>query len=309
MRRRRYASYSPVVTDAVLQRFGVTSSDKIGHGGDATVYALGAHRVVRVLHSTNSPIARIAAFYDELAGQDPGFELPRVLEHGEIDGTAYSVDRLIPGRPLIDVLPELAGDRRQRALDSYLDSADAIGRLHIERPLYGEVLADPPLQRSTWTEFLLDRAEAALSISSGRLAADIPRLGDVIGTVRRHIEALPAHVERRLVHGDYFPGNVMISDDLKVSGVIDFGTLTVMGDPAMDVASAIVFIEVARPAFGPVDVDYLTERAVRARGSGFVELIRVYREYITLRLAPYAEREDPRLYAWCVRSLRSVLEG
>lgn len=308
MQRRPYSNCSPGVTDTLLQRFGVTSAEQIGHGGDATVYALGADRVLRVLHSTNSPIARIAAFCDELAGQDAGFALPRVLEHGEIDGTAYSVDRLIPGRPLIDVLPELTGDRRQRAFDSYLDSADAIGRLRIERPLYGEVLADPPLQRSSWTEFLLDRAEAALTISGGRLASDVPRFGDVIATVRGHIAALPAHVERRLVHGDYFPGNVIIGDDLKVSGVIDFGTLTVMGDPAMDVASAIVFVEVARPAFDPVDVKYLTERAVRARGSGFVELLRTYREYYALRLAPYAERDDSRLYAWCVRTLETVAD-
>jgi aminoglycoside phosphotransferase (APT) family kinase protein len=259
-----------------------------------------------VLHSLSSTIARIAPFYDELAGQDPGFALPRVLEHGEIDGTAYSFDRLIPGRPLIDVLPELSGDRRHAALDSYLDCAAAIGALRIERPLYGEILADPPLQRSTWTEFLLDRVDAALAKSSGRLAADVPNFDDVIATVRGHLEALDPHCERRLVHGDYFPGNVMMGDDLKVSGVIDFGTLTVMGDPAMDVASAVVFVEVARPAFDPEDVEYLTARAVRSRGAGFVALMRTYREYCALRLAPYAESGDPRLYAWCVRTLEAV---
>jgi hypothetical protein len=268
---------------------------------------LNGDRVLRVLHSPSSPIARIAAFYDELAGQDPGFELPRVLEHGEIDGTEYSVDRLIPGRPLIDVLPDLTGERRRKALDSYLDGARMIGGLRVERSFYGDVITDPPLRRATWTEFLLDRAEAALAISGGRLAADIARFDEVIATVRGHLAALPPHGERRLVHGDYFPGNVMIGDDLTVSGVIDFGTLTVMGDPAMDIASAVVLIEVARPSFDPADVEYLTARAVRTHGAAFVALLRAYREYYALRLAPYAETQDPRLYAWCVRSLRGVI--
>lgn len=293
------------MTDAVLRHFGVTSADRIGHGGDAMVYALSGDRVLRVLHSPTSPIARIASFYDELSGQDPGFALPRVLEHGEIDGTSYSIDRLIPGRPLIDILPELAGDRRRAALDSYLDAADAIGRLRIERPLYGEILADPPLQRSTWTEFLLDRADAALAKSSGRIAADVAEFDDVVAAVRQRIAVLPADGERRLVHGDYFPGNVMIGDDLAVSGVLDFGTLTVMGDTAMDVVSAIIFIEVV-PAGNADDAAYLTTRAVRRRRSGFVDLLRAYRAYYALRLAPYAEADDPRLYAWCVRSLSAV---
>ncbi len=300
-----YASYSIAVTDAVLRRFGVGPEDRIGHGGDATVYALDGERVLRVLHSTNSPIARIAAFYDELAGQDPGFALPRVLEFGEIDGTAYSIDRLIPGRPLIDVLPELSGQRRRAALDAYLDGATAIGRLRCERPLYGEVLADPPLQRSTWTQFLLDRADAALSVSGGYLGDDVPALDEAIAATKRRISALPARPERRLVHGDYFPGNVMLGDDLAVSGVIDFGTLTVMGDTAMDVVSAIIFIEVV-PAGDPEDAAYLTARAMRTRGAGFVELMRAYRAYYALRLAPYAEADDARLYAWCARTLEAV---
>ncbi len=286
----------------MLRRFGATPTDRIGRGGDATVYALSDNRVLRVLHSPASPIGRIASFYDELAGQDPGFALPRVIEHGVIDGTAYSIDRLIPGRPLIDVLPELSGDRRHTALDSYLDAADAIATLRIERPLYGEILADPPMQRSTWTEFLLDRADAALAKSSGRLAADVANVDAVIATVRRHLASLDPHCERRLVHGDYFSGNVMMGDDLAVSGVLDFGTLTVMGDTAMDVVSAIIFMEVI-PARDPEDATYLTARAVRARGARFVEHLRAYREYYALRLAPYAEADDPRLYAWCVRTL------
>ncbi len=295
------------MTDAVLRRFGVEPEDKIGHGGDATVYALDSERVLRVLHSPRSPIARIASFYAELAGQDPGFALPRVFEHGEIDGTAYSIDRRISGRPLIDILPELSGERRRKALDAYLDGAEAIGALSFERPLYGEILADPPLQRPTWTAFLLDRADAALGTSTGYFADDVPDLDQVLAAVKRRIAALPAQPEPKLVHGDYFPGNVMIGDDLALSGVIDFGTLTVIGDPVMDVASAIVFIEVARKTVDLADVTYLTARALGKRSDGFIESIRAYREYYALRLAPYAKTGDPRLYAWCVRSLREAL--
>jgi len=141
--------------------------------------------------------------------------------------------------------------------------------------------------------------------AAARLAAEVAGFDDVLTAVRQRIAALQPHGERRLVHGDYFPGNVMIGDDLAVSGVIDFGTLTVMGDTAMDVVSAIIFIEVV-PAGDPEDAAYLTARAVRTRGAGFVELMRAYRAYYALRLAPYAEADDARLYAWCARTLEAV---
>jgi aminoglycoside phosphotransferase (APT) family kinase protein len=295
------------VTDAILQRFGAAPGDRIGHGGEATVYALSGERVLRVFHTPHGDIARIASFYDELAGQDPGFALPRVLEYGEIEGAAYSVDRRMPGRPMMDVLPELAGDRRRTALDAYLSAAEAIGRLRIARPFYGEIMPLDPIQRATWRAFLHGRVEASLVLSRAHLSDDVPALDDVLAVVHQRIDALPVTIDRRLVHGDYFPGNVMIGDDLAVSGVIDFGSLTLIGDPLMDVSSAIVFLEAVRPAFVPEDAAYLTERAVSSYGADLVETMRTYRAYYALRLS-HSKTDDPWLYAWCVRSLEGLRE-
>lgn len=292
------------MTDAVLRRFGATSAERIGHGGEATVYALSGERVLRVFHTPHGDIARIAAFYDELAGQDPGFALPRVIEYGEIDGVSYSVDRRISGRPMMDALSGLTGDRRRVALDAYLDAAEAIARLRIVRPYFGEILPLDPIQRPAWRAFLHARVDASRALSQ-HLSGDVPHLDAAMTIVHARIDALREHPEPRLVHGDYFPGNVMIGDDLAVSGVIDFGSLTLIGDPPLDVASAIIFLEVARPAFLPEDTVYLTERAVRTYGAGFTETMRTYRAYYALRLAD-SKTQDRRLYAWCVRSLKGL---
>jgi aminoglycoside phosphotransferase (APT) family kinase protein len=39
-----------------------------------------------------------------------------------------------------------------------------------------------------------------------------------------------------LVHGDYFPENVMVADDGRVCGVIDFSALTVIGDADLSIS-------------------------------------------------------------------------
>ncbi|MCW2916398.1 MAG: aminoglycoside phosphotransferase family protein [Actinomycetia bacterium] len=41
-----------------------------------------------------------------------------------------------------------------------------------------------------------------------------------------------------MIHGDLYPGNILMRDRAAVSGVIDFGTFTMIGDPLYDVAAA-----------------------------------------------------------------------
>ena len=106
-----------------------------------------------------------------------------------------------------------------------------------------------------------------------------------------------------LVHGDYFPGNVMVGDNLRVSAVFDFGSLSVMGDPAMDLASAAIFLEVQRN-FRPDDASWVTARLTERHGSDLEDAIAADRGWYALRLA-HSKWQDERLYAWCVRSLGS----
>ena len=50
------------------------------------------------------------------------------------------------------------------------------------------------------------------------------------------------------MHGDYFPGNVLLDDSLAVSGLVDFSIWTVIGDPAIDLAGAAIFLEMIEEA-------------------------------------------------------------
>jgi aminoglycoside phosphotransferase (APT) family kinase protein len=43
-----------------------------------------------------------------------------------------------------------------------------------------------------------------------------------------------------LIHGDYFPENVMVAADGCDCGIIDFGALTLIGDADLDLACAVL---------------------------------------------------------------------
>jgi aminoglycoside phosphotransferase (APT) family kinase protein len=282
---------------------------RIGHGGEATVYELRGRRVLRLYHRAPHAQETLAAFYREIARSPLPFAVPEVLDQGEEDGVPYSIDRLIPGRPLHERLRELAGAGRERALASYADAALLIASVPYRREPCGEFLRDADaITAATWPAYLLARLRASLAESTQWLAEDVPALERKIDALTAGIERLPAR-PKVLVHGDYFPGNVLITDDLRVSGVIDFGPLTVIGDAWMDAASALMFLEVTRQAYTPANSDFVRGRLVRRLGDGFAAAVPLYRAWYAVRFSPYRD-DDENLYAWCVRSLREfVPEG
>jgi aminoglycoside phosphotransferase (APT) family kinase protein len=291
------------VSEAILQRFGAQVGRRIGHGGEATIYELGDDRVLRICHDQEAwRLAALQDFYGTLR-RDCGFALPDIIETGEIDGVAYSVDRRLPGRVLMDVLPDLEGADRATALESYIETAERIRDL-LPPGAEGGELFDSGLRRAGWRAYLYAAIDRQLERMEEDLRLDVAAFDSALDRVRGRIRALPEPLQPMLVHGDYFPGNVMVDDDLRVSAVFDFGSLSVMGDPAMDLASAAIFLEVQRN-FRPDDASWVRARLIARHGSDIKGAIAAYRGWYALRLA-HSKWQDERLYAWCVRSLESA---
>jgi aminoglycoside phosphotransferase (APT) family kinase protein len=276
---------------------------RIGHGGEAVVYELTGGRALRVYHREPHGADRMAAFYHQIRKGNPSFAVPEILETGWDGGRFFSVDRLIAGRALHELLPTLEGDERWRALASYADAAFEIAGLPYADSGFGELMRDDDsITGETWSEYLIARMERCLREAAGWLPEDVPGLDLIVEALTASILAMPP-APRVLVHGDYFPGNVLMSGELAVSGVIDFGPLTVMGDAMIDLASAVMFLEVVRPGYTLADTEYVRERIVGRVGPRFRDALTTYRGWYAVRFSPYRD-DDPNLYAWCVESLR-----
>lgn len=294
-----------LVNDRVPARFRAHVLRRIGHGGEAVVYELAGGRVLRVFRGAPHGGDRIADFYRRINGGRASFVLPEIIEQGEADGVFYSVDRLIRGRALHDLLPTLAGDDRTRALCSYADAVHEIASLPVGGDRYGEILRDDDsIEADSWDAYLLARMQRSLQVSKPWLSVDVPRLDVIVDALTERIVALPAD-PKELVHGDYFPGNVLIDDDFTVAGVIDFGPLTVIGDQWLDLVSALIFLEVSRPGYVPADSDVVRARLVARVGGSLLERVPVYAGWYAIRFSPYRD-DDENLYAWCVETLRRV---
>lgn len=101
------------------------------------------------------------------------------------------------------------------------------------------------------------------------------------------------------VHGDAYPGNVLVDDDGKVATILDFGRYSLVGDPHLDVAIAIELTEMVA-GFTPEDTAYLCglidEDPVEAGA---------YRACTAIVLASLY-RGDSRIVRKCMRTLREM---
>ena len=221
----------------ILAALGVDPAAILGKGGESWVYGLDERRVARISRKDADPgiVADRVGLLRELAAsaEELPFAIPEVLSNDVIDGHCVSVERRIPGVSMDYALAETSGHERDRLIERYMEASPLIGDLRLERDGFGEAIPSDRPRHSGFPSWLLGAAAANLRTAGpdfdGIDAEALTRDLDLSG---------PASV----VHFDFFPGNVIV-DGGAVSGVIDFGTLTLVGDRRFDPLSAAAYLD------------------------------------------------------------------
>jgi aminoglycoside phosphotransferase (APT) family kinase protein len=293
----------------ILNRFELFKTDLLGAGSESSVYAMDAGHVLRIYrdHVPWEYVNARQAFYAEVAQQGLPFAVPEVYSVGAWVGHVYATERRIAGQDFGQVLRTLSGEARTKALSNYLDAAAAIGAVCFPDKPYGELILDPPLQSDSWQAYLAARMEGMLARSRTDLMEDVPDFEAVLASIYARLPLVCEDVEKRLVHGDYCPNNVMIDDALQITGVVDFSYATVVGDPRLDIAGAMLFVETTS-GHEPDDVAFLRGQVRERWGEAMLEVVDFYRLYYSIYFSG-CKADDPSTYWWCVRNLRAAVEG
>lgn len=295
--------------DDILAAVGVGPSALVGAGAQSRVYAIDEARVLRVLRNRGdvTTLARLRAFLAEIEGRLP-VATPRI---DIIDAAGrYTIERRLAGVSMLTLMPTLERQRRQRLLAEYVTAAAAPAAVSFPDQPYGEILAPTPIRAATWTGYLGRSLDRWLSRNRAGIAAAV---GDVEGlrakalTLLDQVEARP---RKALVHGDYFPGNVIVGDDLSVSAIVDFSVFTVVGDPLYDVICAPIFLEMIEEAT-PDDVATARRLVLARHGEAVRPAAGFYRAHAAFAMADPANDAPPypRLYGWAIATLRQLAAG
>jgi hypothetical protein len=156
-----------------LAEFGIGPDDLIGEGGESFVYALGADAVLRLPkrpHFDGESRERLQIFLEHIAGQMP-FATPEILEIGPSED--WTVERRLPGRPMLEMLRTLADDKRDKALRNYVAAIDGFSAIRLDEFPYGHVLAQSAVTAADWQTFLWEsligfRTRNRVAVARGR---------------------------------------------------------------------------------------------------------------------------------------------
>lgn len=281
--------------DAVLDHFGVAADAQLGAGDFSQVYALDDARALRLFHSTprQGVLRRQAAFYASLDRAAVDFEVPDILEIGAWGGHAYVIERRLPGVRLARFLSDASEAGRTAALNSYVDAATQLPCLHPATAWFGERLRDRPIRSASWTDGLRRLARRELNRAGAAIRAEAPGLRRAFAAFEAQLAALPQDIAPQLVHGDLHVNNVLVHPNGTVSAILDFDNLTLMGDPALDIATTSFFM---------IDPQRRAIIAARARVScaRFEAAERLYELYYAFQFLKL-RATHPDIHAACLR--------
>ena len=292
----------------LLAAFGTSRDQLLGSGGESEVFAIDHERVLRLYRSRHEAPRRTATqlqiLYQSWAGSDIGLELPMILESGERNGRFFTVDRRLSGRNFSGWLQHADMAQRRPALIGFLDATERLQQLPSPVPGFARLIGeDAPQQFGTLVELLSSMLKGPLQSSRTQLERDIPDVAEVWN--RLYGELAQRSVLPAIVHGDVCPPNAYLSQGPEgpvVTGIGDFSPHTVHADPLMDVAGALIFLELEPYADAAADAAWLEAVAVERHGREIVRWIDVYRRFYGFYFSN-AYAFDPRLYAWCLRQL------
>ncbi len=295
--------YSSAV-QGILCYEGVDDPVLLGAGEDAYAFALSDSEAIRIFPEVSPDfVSELADLYERLREHPFSFQCPRIYDVRTYKGIAYTIERKLPGRPMGEILRDVDGNARQRILRNYLNAILELAAVEMNDCDFGGLIQSTVwLTGKTWEKFLCIQLETSLCRIGSRLAAEFLDFRRSVSRIEAMIDGPMSWERKSLVHGDAYPGNVLISEDGEVATILDFGRHTLVGDPRLDIAIAVELTEM-EAGFTPEDTAYLRglidDEPVAAN---------VYRAYTAILLA--AEyRGDARIVRKCLGSLEETVGG
>jgi aminoglycoside phosphotransferase (APT) family kinase protein len=292
----------------ILKKYQVSPHARLSSGMEAEVYAYGPDAVLRLYAGTVSlsNLCTLRDFYNSLDPLLVPYALPRIHMVTEEAGLLITIEQYLAGTRLSAVLPTLSADQLETVMQRYLTAALALS--HIQAPPTFEryKLFDPNdlSQRADgdWHQFLSRYLTYKLAQVAPYLSRDVSDFALKMQQLRAVLDQ-PYRGDECLIHGDFFPGNLLVNDDHQITALLDFGLLTMYGDYLFDIATGWVFFDMYDELKVQVRERYLAILLERLGKHVRGKLYRYVLIYSIISTNTYSSTCSDGHYQWCVANL------
>jgi len=249
----------PAQLQEVLSAAGVDRPVLLGVGEDAWAFARSDSEAIRIFPELSLEfVEELADMYGWLGKHQFSFECPCVYEVRTYNDIPYTIEKKLPGRPMPEVCRTLRGSPRRQVLQGYMAAIAELGALKMDGPFGGLIPSSVWSTSDTWERFIQHELVVSAEQMPSRFLEAVPDFGDLVSRLESSIRDTLRWDSTSLVHGDAYPGNIMVDDAGKIVSVLDFGKHSLLGDPRLDVAIAIELTDVI-DEFTQDDAKYLRE--------------------------------------------------
>ncbi|MCX6049497.1 MAG: aminoglycoside phosphotransferase family protein [Chloroflexi bacterium] len=236
------------ITQTILQRYNLTPADLLGQGMEATVYRYDPAHVLKIYQGTANleRLQTLQTFYTALDPRAAQLQLPQILELEQVDGALLTIEKYFPGRPMAAIVAQATAQQLPQLFDAYLQAALELQKVRISpKPTRYKLFDEQGLSACAAGDFhaFLGRWLTVQVQAIGQpLARNVQEFPGKLARLHA-VLAQPYRGALGIVHGDFFPGNLLLDQTHTVTALIDFGLFTMFGDPLFDIATGWVFFD------------------------------------------------------------------
>ncbi|NAZ77924.1 phosphotransferase [Kineococcus sp. T13] len=298
---------------AQLRALGYPDAHWLAAGMEADVYALDEQSVARLPRdaaaaatASKGPVERLL---EALSRCRLPFTVPAPLGRLALpDGRSLLRQPRLRGRSIGDFYDPTSGHldpRAEQALVELLSALHIIPKQQLV-PAFESVPGLPLLGERTvatgqhWATALQELLEDRAQRFAGLLRTHVDGLDALLHACSAFLASRRA-VPVTLQHGDVCPENVLVDDDCRLSAVLDWGFLTMLADPVLEMAMTSGFFDMYGPHALDTDrrlVDVFVEAFDVERG----DVLRFKAVYALIGANAYSGTADGH-FRWCAAVL------
>ncbi len=263
----------------ILDTLHITSPEIIGKGGEGIIVEYKGKALKIYYKATESYLQQLQNLQKTIASHGLSFVVPQILEIGNVEETFYTIENKLVGVQMDKMIPALSPKDRQTLFRSYYDAIKQIHSITLPDRSYGQLIDTPErITSATWTDFLIQKLRQKVDKTKTRHAntvTDYEQKALLLETIIKdniHTE------EKRLVHSDYYLNNVLATNDLSISAVLDFSVHAVVGDPRLDISGVLSWNAMDKN-IQPDDYSFLYEIARNDYGDDLDMYVDIYNLY------------------------------
>ncbi|OAS87797.1 MULTISPECIES: aminoglycoside phosphotransferase family protein [Metabacillus] len=302
---------SPFVEKAkVLRKYKINDGHFLGRGMEAEVYSYGKDKVFKLYNHMSSFKKQelLKRFYASIDSSAVSYAFPYVYDMYKEGDIVVTIEKRIQGGNMQRLLPKLSFDEMTAIMESSLDAQLEMRSVKLSPKFEGyQLFHDDPNhaeEKKDWHGFLKQYLLKKQNEVEKFLSKDVVNYKEKL-TVLHTLLSSEYQGDYTLIHGDYYPGNLLIDGEGKITGLIDFGLMTMVGDYLFDVAIGWVLFDMYDELKANV-LDRYLQIIVTTLGEEVREKLYFYvLLYSVFSANVYSRDCNDGHYQWCVRNLNN----